>query len=100
MTERIPESDLIIPTLELLEAAPDGEMLTADIIQALADKFRPKGEDDEILRGRHDTKFTQKVRNLKSHKTLEKSGLAERIYRGFRITAAGRRLIKSLKRQP
>ena len=98
MPQRIPEPELVIPTLELLDSAPDGEMRTAEIIERLDEMFAPEGEDSEILEGRHDTKFSQKVRNLKSHKTLEKAGLAEAIYRGFRITPAGRRLIKSLKR--
>jgi hypothetical protein len=97
MPKRIPESDLIIPTLELLDAAPEGEMKTTDIIEALEAKFPPIGEDGEILQGRHDTKFSQKIRNLKSHKTLENAGLAEAIYRGFRITKAGRNLVRSLK---
>ena len=98
MPERILEPELVIPTLELLDAAPDGELKTTQIIARLQEMFAPEGEDNEILEGRHDTKFSQKVRNLKSHKTLEKAGLAEAIYRGFRITAAGRRLVKSLKR--
>ena len=98
MPQRIPEPELVIPTLELLDAAPDGEMKTADIIAALENMFGPEGEDNKILDGRHDTKFSQKVRNLKSHKTLEKAGLAEAIYRGFKITPAGRKLIKSLKK--
>jgi len=97
MPQRIPEADLIIPTLELLDGAPNGEMKTTDVIKALENMFGPEGEDGEILEGRQDTKFSQKVRNLKSHKTLEKAGLAEAIYRGFRITAAGRKLVKSLK---
>lgn len=98
MPQRIPESELIIPTLELLDAAPDGEMKTTDLIAALEDMFGPEGEDSEILEGRHDTKFSQKVRNMKSHKTLERAGLAEAIYRGFRITQAGRKLVNSLKK--
>lgn len=98
MPSRIPEPDLVIPTLELLDNAPNGEMKTTDIIAALDEMFGPEGEDSEILEGRHDTKFSQKVRNLKSHKTLEKAGLADAIYRGFRITAAGRKLVKSLKK--
>jgi hypothetical protein len=77
MQPRIPEVELIIPTLELLDAAPGGEMTTSEIIEALEEAFDPEGEDSEILEGRHDTKFSQKVRNLKSHKTLQKAALAE-----------------------
>jgi hypothetical protein len=97
--QRIPEPELVIPTLELLYAAPDGEMLTSDIIAALVRQFRPEGEDNEILEGRADTKFTQKVRNLKSHKTLLNAGLATHTPRGFKITAAGRRLVESLRKR-
>jgi hypothetical protein len=95
---RIPEPDLIIPTLELLYHAPNGEMLTADIIAALVQQFEPEGEDNVILEKRSDTKFTQKVRNLKSHETLLKAGLAVHIYRGFKITTAGRKLVESLQK--
>jgi hypothetical protein len=98
MPQRIPEPELVIPTLELLDGAPNGEMKTTAIIAALDNMFGPEGEDNEILEGRHDTKFSQKVRNLKSHKTLEKAGLAEAVYRGFRITSAGRKLVMSLKK--
>lgn len=97
MPKRIPEAELIIPTLEFLDAAENGEMQTTDLIRALEMMFDPEGEDRDILEGRSDTKFSQKVRNLKSHRTLEKAGLAVSIYRGFRITPAGRKLIKSLK---
>lgn len=95
---RIPESDLIIPTLELLDAAPGGEMKTSEIIEALEQYFAPEGEDSEILAGRRDTRFSQKVRNLKSHHTLEKAGLAEEIEEGFRITQRGRDLLASLRK--
>jgi len=95
---RIPEPELVIPTLELLYSAPNGEMDTSDIIAALVRQFEPEGEDNEILAKRSDTKFTQKVRNLKSHKTLLKAGLATHTKKGFRITDAGRRLVESLKR--
>lgn len=95
---RVPEPELVIPTLELLYEAPDGQMETSDIIAALVGRFRPEGEDNEILAKRSDTKFTQKVRNLKSHKTLLKAGLATHTYRGFKITPAGRRLVESLRR--
>jgi len=97
MKDRIPESDLIIPTLEILDKSPNGEARTTEIIQKLEERFGPEGEDSEILEGRQDTKFSQKVRNLKSHKTLENAGLAEHIYRGFRITTKGRKLVASFK---
>jgi hypothetical protein len=97
MAKRVKEPELIRPTVELLDAAPNGEMQTTDIIVALEAAFRPKGEDNAILDGRNDTKFSQKVRNLKSHATLEKRGLAIRIPGGFRITPAGRAAARSAR---
>lgn len=94
---RIPEDELIVPALELLEEAPNGQMATSDIIAELIERFRPQGEDAQILDGRHDTKFSQKVRNLKSHKTLLKLGYAEEIQGGFRITEAGRKRLESAR---
>lgn len=97
MPKRIKEPELVIPTLELLASTENGEMLTTDVIRGLELRFGPEGEDAQILDGRGDTKFSQKVRNLKSHKTLETAGLADNIYRGFRITPKGRKLVESLK---
>ena len=93
---RIRERDTYIPTLELLDDQPDGFMKTSDLIRALEMRFNPKGKDAEILNGRSDTRFSQIVRNIVSHKdspsNLIGSGWAEyvRSKRGLRITEAGR----------
>ncbi len=74
--ERISESELILPALWCIEK--NNQILsTTDLIQCLRDLLHPTGEDLSILEGRNDDKFSQKVRNLVSHKTLEKSGLAK-----------------------
>lgn len=44
---------------------------TSDLITKLEKVMKPSGDDLEILEGRNDTKFSQKVRNLVSHKSLE-----------------------------
>ena len=77
-------------------------MTTSEIIGALEARFRPTGEDAQILDGRSDTKFSQKVRNLVSHRGSP-SSLVGRGYAqydairpaGFRITPAGRALLQS-----
>lgn len=69
-------------------------MSTTQLIQALTALLNPSGEDMEILAGRSDTRFSQKVRNLKSHHTLSKRGLATDIPRGFAITDKGRELVE------
>ena len=71
-------------------------MRTSDLIKALEDHFAPEGDDAEILAGRSDTRFSQIVRNIVSHRdaagNMINDGLAE--YdgkrRGLRITEAGR----------
>jgi hypothetical protein len=97
MVQRIPENDLIVPALKLLDASPSGIVQTSDLIAGLEKTMKPAGEDNAILDGRHDTKFSQKVRNLKSHKTLERYGFAERVDGGFSITPYGRNYLKTKK---
>ncbi len=93
---RIKERDTYVPVLKFLDDAPDGFMKTAELIRALEAYFGPKGEDAEILRDRSDTKFSQIVRNIVSHRetanNLIGAGWAEydKTKRGLRITAAGR----------
>ena len=93
MSGRITESQLIIPALECMCEMPEGRITTKELIHRLELIFEPDGEDIEILDGRSDTRFSQKVRNLKSHKTLDKMGLAREIPDGFEITEAGRELV-------
>lgn len=70
MSRRITENELKIPALNIINNNPG--IPTSKLISKLFDIFSPTGEDAEILQGRNDTKFSQKVRNLKSHKTLDK----------------------------
>ena len=71
---RISESDLILPALLIISESPG--VATSTLIRELANILKPTGEDAEILSGRSDTKFSQIVRNLVSHETLEKLGYA------------------------
>ena len=89
----ISENDLVLPALMLLDGSPDG-LTTSNLIAELKDLLHPSGDDLAILSGRSDTKFSQKVRNLKSHNTLVKRGFATLEEGGrnrpYRITVAGR----------
>ncbi len=67
------ERDLILPALEIIDLNPG--VATADLIKMLEEKLEPDGEDLVILKGRRDTKFSQKVRNLVSHHTIDQYGL-------------------------
>lgn len=82
------EKELILPTLKLLRESKDG-LDTSQIIEALTTILKPTGHDAEIIQGRNDTYFSQKVRNLKSHDTLETKGLATYEDGMFRITPKG-----------
>ncbi len=63
------EENLIIPALFELYLSPNG-LTTSLLIKALTENLKPEGADAEILFGRNDTRFSQKVRNLISHKRL------------------------------
>ncbi|MFN8519593.1 MAG: hypothetical protein U0667_09480 [Chloroflexota bacterium] len=56
------EPDLILPSLALLEEAPDG-LTTTQLRELLTEALRPEGHDAE-LSSHGDSYFTQKVRNL------------------------------------
>jgi hypothetical protein len=86
------EPDLVIPALEIIAAHPDG-VGTTELLSHLRRQLKPTGEDLETLAGRSDDKFSQKVRNLRSHGTLvEKRGLATFADGRYHITAAGKAL--------
>ncbi|WP_217363037.1 helix-turn-helix transcriptional regulator [Roseicella sp. DB1501] len=98
---RIREQDVYLPALQILNAADGGFLRTSDLIKALENHFAPEGADAEILTGRSDTRFSQIVRNIVSHREVPGNilcdGLAE--YdgkrRGLRITEAGRKRASS-----
>lgn len=69
----IPERELVIPALRAAAASKSGEITTSDLIGVLTDQFQPDGKDAQIADGRNDTYFSQKVRNLVSHRTSGES---------------------------
>jgi hypothetical protein len=89
---------LVFPTLELAAAQPGGFIRTAELIEALTKWFEPQGVDANILEGCNDTYFSQKVRNMISHRHSSGSfiaqGYAEYVRHGIRVTDAGRTLLK------
>lgn len=69
--DRIAESELVLPSLYLM-TQNNGFIRTSVLISQLEDILKPQGVDAQILPNRKDTYFSQKVRNLKSHDTLER----------------------------
>jgi len=101
---RIREKDTYIPILRLLDDAPDGFRKTSDVIKVLEMMLSPRGEDAAILAGRSDTRFSQIVRNVVSHRTTPNNliglGLVEydKGKRGLRITTEGRFVLVDAER--
>ena len=69
LEKRYTEEELIDPALYAIDKH-EGKLTTGQLIKVLIDILNPIGEDAEILFGRKDTRFSQKVRNLISHKSL------------------------------
>ncbi|MEA1651536.1 hypothetical protein UAJ10_21300 [Nitrospirillum sp. BR 11164] len=93
---QVSERELAIPTLEAMAKRPDGFIPTSELISELTLAFRPSGHDAEIAAGRRDTYFSQKVRNMVSHRDCStsfiKKGYATYLKErnGFLITDEGR----------
>lgn len=96
---RIEERDLILPALYIIDR--EGSATMTELIRELTSLFNPDGEDAVILQGRGDTKFSQKVRNLRSHRAS--NGMEEwtAIAPGGRytITPAGRAYLSENREQ-
>lgn len=78
-SNRIKERDLIEPVLQLIADNRDkyGGLDITTIDRLLRQKLTLSDEDKVTLNGRKDDRFSQVVRNLVSHRTLEKTGFAE-----------------------
>ena len=85
----ISENEIIVPALLAMYNSPNNEIQTSKLIIAIANNFNLDSQDLSPLLNRQDEKFTQIVRNLKSHKTLKDLGYAEEIDGGFRILQKG-----------
>jgi hypothetical protein len=73
---------------------PHSTISTSELITELPNYIHIPDDSQEVLSGRKDSKFSQLVRNLKSHKTAKTNfihqGYAEDVDGGFRITQKGR----------
>ena len=100
MDKRVSERDLIIPALLALNKMEDGSLSVSGLIVILDLMIHPSGEDAEILENRSDSKFSQKVRNLVSHRAsptnLVGAGYAtyDKESQTLTITEAGRLRLK------
>ena len=82
---RITEQEIFKPAMKIVASNPNG-VSTSRLINEVMRKMNPKGEDMRILKNRGDVKFTQKVRNLISHR----NNATSIIRRGYLRYEAGR----------
>jgi hypothetical protein len=99
MKRRISEVDLIIPALIELKKSPVKWLSTSSLIEKLIVAMKPEGDDAQQLGGRADSKFSQIVRNMISHKDVAGNiifeGSAEHMSGGLKITEHGLLHLKS-----
>ncbi|MFW6002578.1 MAG: HNH endonuclease [archaeon] len=84
--DRIKERDLVIPALITIRNNPG--ITTSEMIKKLQFYLNPSGKDNQKIKNRKDTYFSQKVRNLKSHDTLSGFTLYD-ADKGWHITQKG-----------
>lgn len=93
------KTDLWKFALLVLAMRPDGFITTSDLIAELPNFIHLPEESQAVLSGRADNRFSQSVRNLKSHKTAKTNfifqGYAEDVPNGFKITQKGRDFVKA-----
>lgn len=87
MVKIITEKQLVLPALYLINRYNGID--TSTLIKELEQIMHPVGHDLDILSNRNDTHFSQKVRNLKSHDTLQKKDFAKYDNGVFYITSKG-----------
>lgn len=62
------EPEIAVVAVDVIRRRPG--IHTSELIDEVRSMMRPTGSDCDILEGRNDDKFSQKVRNLKSHDSL------------------------------
>lgn len=77
----ISEAQIRDEALVELSRSKTGTLTTSELIDLLTERLKPTGHDAEIVEGRSDTYFSQKVRNLVSHRNqsteLQARGLVD-----------------------
>ena len=64
------EREILIEAIKVVNEY--GQLTTSELIEVLREVMKPDGHDINIIKGRNDDYFSQKVRNLKSHNSIER----------------------------
>lgn len=65
---RIGEADISQAVIDIIDAEPGRQITTTKLIAELRKSMPLSPEDEALLEGRLDDRFSQIVRNIKSHK--------------------------------
>ena len=74
---KITETDLVLPAVIALAKEGGERVTTSRMVTSLATMFKPLSMRSVGATSKATTQFDRKVRNLKSHRTLVKLGLAK-----------------------
>jgi len=95
--------DLWKYALLIMSARQNGEITTRELIELVPNYVKLSDEHMATNESRKDSKFSQIVRNLKSHKTSKSNfiyqGYAEDIRAGFKITDKGMEFVSNYFRE-
>jgi hypothetical protein len=85
---RIGEHDISQDVIAIIDGEPNRQITTTKLIAELRKRIPLNAQDQEQLDGRQDDRFSQIVRNIKSHQTtpgnLIYDGHLQAIPRGFK----------------
>lgn len=95
--EKVNDYNLIAPAINTIYSQNTQFVSTSTLIDSLRTVSLIPSEEKEILMNRSDDKFSQKIRNLISHKVLENYNLAEISKNKIELTNHGKRLGKFIE---
>ena len=98
--EKVTDYKLIGPTVYFANLEKNHSISTTKLINRLREKSLLPDYEKKVLKGRNDDKFSQKVRNLISHKVLEKYNLAQVDKNKINLTKHGIKIGKIISLLP
>ena len=92
--EKVTDYNLIAPAIKIINSQNKNTITTSKLINDLKLMSIIPEDEKSILKNRSDDKFSQKIRNLISHKVLENYNLAKSSNNKIELTNHGKRLGK------
>ncbi len=95
--DSVNDLNLVPPALIVASYKSTDKISTSRLISEIRSISNIPESDKQILKDRSDDKFSQKVRNLISHKVLEKYNLATSFNNNIQLTKHGKKIGKLIK---